>query len=147
MAPCEPPGVPRVPISGPVHGMFSKCNVPGPIGSRGHSHTTFSNGRFHERQSSFHIDVLCQMCALLYCLRSMMTAPRIVILLPCLFVLVCSDYGKVYSSNALDDYPVYNDINFIHHRQQDGTLLGGVLTTPTGRLVLLTSIAVRTVIR
>merc|ERR1719447_275744 len=37
--------------------MFSKCNVPGPIGSRGHSHTAFSNGRFHERQSSFHIDV------------------------------------------------------------------------------------------
>jgi len=52
-----PPGVPRVPISGPVHGMFSKFNVLGPIGSRGHSHTTFSNGRFHERQSSFHIDV------------------------------------------------------------------------------------------
>ena len=55
-----PTGVPRVPISGPVHGMFSKFNVLGPIGSRGHSHTTFSNGRFHKRQSSFHIDVVCQ---------------------------------------------------------------------------------------
>ena len=57
LVPWDPPGVPRVPISGPVHGMFSKFNVLGPIGSRGHSHTTFSNGRFHERQSSFHIDV------------------------------------------------------------------------------------------
>ena len=76
-----------------------------------------------------------------------MSAPRIVILLPCLLVLACSDVSQGYSNNALDDYPVYNDIDFIHHRQQDGTLLGGVLTTPTGRLVLLTSIAVRTVIR
>ena len=58
MVPWDPPGVPRVPISGPVHGMFSKCNVLGPIGSTGYSHTTFSNGRFHERQSSFHIDVI-----------------------------------------------------------------------------------------
>ena len=52
-----PPGVPRVPILGPVHGMFSKLNLLGPIGSRGHSHTIFSNGRFQKRQSSFHIDV------------------------------------------------------------------------------------------
>ena len=57
MVPWEPPGVPRLPITGPVHGMFSKFNVLGPIGSRGPSHTTFSNGRFHERESSFHIDV------------------------------------------------------------------------------------------
>ena len=58
MVPWDPPGVPRVPISGPVHGMFSKCNVHGPIGSRGHSHTGFRNGRFYDRQTSFHIDVI-----------------------------------------------------------------------------------------
>ena len=57
IGPMGPPGVPRVPILGPVHGMFSKLNLLGPIGSRGHSHTIFSNGRFQKRQSSFHIDV------------------------------------------------------------------------------------------
>ena len=60
MVPWNPPGVLWVPISGPAHGMFSKLNGPSPLGSRGHSHTSFRNGRFHERQSSFHIDVKCQ---------------------------------------------------------------------------------------
>ena len=55
--PTNPPGVLWVPISGPAHGMFSKLNGPSPLGSRGHSHTSFRNGRFDERQSSFHIDV------------------------------------------------------------------------------------------
>ena len=42
-----PPGVPRVPNSGPHHGIFSKLDWPGPLGSGGHSHTSFSTGRFH----------------------------------------------------------------------------------------------------
>ena len=42
-----PPAVPRVPISGPHHGIFSKLNGPGPLGSGGHSHTSFSTGEFH----------------------------------------------------------------------------------------------------
>ena len=40
-------GVPRVPISGPNRGIFSKFIGPGPLGSGGHSHTSFSTGRFH----------------------------------------------------------------------------------------------------
>ena len=41
-----PPGVPRVPILGPHHGFFSKLDGPGPLGSGGHSHTSFSTRRF-----------------------------------------------------------------------------------------------------
>ena len=43
----DPLGVPRVPISGPHHGIFSKLDGPGPLGSGGYSHTSFSTGRFH----------------------------------------------------------------------------------------------------
>ena len=57
--PMGPPGVPRVPILGPNRGMFSKLNWPGPLGSGGHSHTIFSNGRFQGAQRSFGGDVLC----------------------------------------------------------------------------------------
>ena len=47
MVPWNPPGVPRVPILGPHRGIFSKLDGPGPLGSGGHSHTSFSTGRFH----------------------------------------------------------------------------------------------------
>ena len=58
-----PPGVPRVPILGPNRGMFSKLNWPGPLGSGGHSHAIFSNGRFRGAQRSFGGDVCsCSMC-------------------------------------------------------------------------------------
>ena len=57
MVPWDPPGVPRVPILGPNRGMFSKLNWPGPLGSGGHSHTIFSNGRFQGAQRSFGGDV------------------------------------------------------------------------------------------
>ena len=43
----DPLGVPRVPISGPHRGIFSKLDGPGPLGSGGYSHTSFSTGRFH----------------------------------------------------------------------------------------------------
>jgi len=33
--------------------FFSKVNGTGPLGSGGHPHTIFSNGRFYRRQSSF----------------------------------------------------------------------------------------------
>ena len=46
--PVAPPyGVPRVPILGPHRGIFSKLDGPGPLGSGGHSHTSFSTGEFH----------------------------------------------------------------------------------------------------
>ena len=32
----------------------------GPLGSGGHSHTSFRNGRFQALENSFHIDVLCK---------------------------------------------------------------------------------------
>ena len=57
LVPWDPLGVPRVPILGPARGMFSKLNGPGPLGSGGHSHTSFSNGRFRSLENSFHIDV------------------------------------------------------------------------------------------
>ena len=41
------PGVPRVPILGPHHGIFSKLNWPGPLSFGSHSQTSFSTGRFH----------------------------------------------------------------------------------------------------
>ena len=53
-----PLGVPRVPISGPNRGIFSKLIGPGPLGSGGHSHNRFSNGRFQALETSFHIDVI-----------------------------------------------------------------------------------------
>ena len=52
-----PPGVPKVPIFGPNRGMFLKLNWPVPLGSGGHSHTIFSNGRFQGTQRSFGGDV------------------------------------------------------------------------------------------
>ena len=33
LVPWDPSGVPRVPISGPHRGMFSKLDGPGPLGS------------------------------------------------------------------------------------------------------------------
>ena len=57
LVPWDPPGVPRVPIFGPNRGMFSKLNWPGPLGSGGHSHAIFSNGRFRGAQRSFGGDV------------------------------------------------------------------------------------------
>ena len=59
-----PPGVPRVPILGPNRGIFSKFNWPGPLGSGGHSHTIFSNGRFQGTQWSFGGDVICDLYAI-----------------------------------------------------------------------------------
>ena len=50
MVPWDPLGVPRVPILGPARGMFSKLNGPGPLGSVGHSHTSFSTGEFRAAQ-------------------------------------------------------------------------------------------------
>ena len=57
MAPWDPPGVPRVPILGPARGIFSKLNGPGPLGSGGHSHTSFSTGEFRAAQRTLHSDV------------------------------------------------------------------------------------------
>ena len=57
MVPWDLLGVPRVPILGPNCGMFSKLIGPGPLGSGVHSHTSFSNGRFRDTYTSFHIDV------------------------------------------------------------------------------------------
>ena len=57
LVPWDPPGVPRVPISGPNRGIFSKLNGPGPLGSGGHSHTSFSNGRFQVAQRTLQYDV------------------------------------------------------------------------------------------
>ena len=53
-----PPGVPRVPILGPNRGIFSKLNGPGPLGSGGDSHTSFSNGRFRVAQRTLQYDVV-----------------------------------------------------------------------------------------
>ena len=60
LVPWDPPGVPRVPIFGPNRGMFSKLHWPGPLGSGGHSHAIFSNGRFRGAQRSFGGDVLLE---------------------------------------------------------------------------------------
>ena len=57
LVPRDPPGVPRVPISGPNHGIFSKLNGPGPLGSGGHSHTSFSTGEFRAAQRTLGSDV------------------------------------------------------------------------------------------
>ena len=61
----DPPGVPRVPILGPNRGMFSKLNWPGPLGSGGHSHTIFSNGRFQGAQRSLGGDVQESTCVII----------------------------------------------------------------------------------
>ena len=57
LVPWDPPGVPGVPISGPNRGIFSKLNWPGPLGPGGHSHTSFSNGRFQVAQRTLQYDV------------------------------------------------------------------------------------------
>ena len=57
LVPWDLPGVPRVPISAPNRGIFSKLIRPGPLGSGGHSHTSFINGIFRALETSFHIDV------------------------------------------------------------------------------------------
>ena len=67
--PWDLPGVHRVPILGPNRGIFSKLIGPGPLGSRGHSHTSFSNGRFQALETSFHIDVLEDSPILLFLFR------------------------------------------------------------------------------
>ena len=57
LVPWDPPGVPRVPISGPNRGIFSKLIGPGPLGSGGHSHTSFGDGRFRVAQRTLQYDV------------------------------------------------------------------------------------------
>ena len=57
LVPWDPPGVHRVPISGPHRGIFSKLDGPGPLGSGGLSHTSFSNGRFWVAQRTLQYDV------------------------------------------------------------------------------------------
>ena len=54
-------GLPRVlwgPILGPNHGMFSKHNGRGPLGSKGYPHTSFNSGKFLDTYTGFHIGVL-----------------------------------------------------------------------------------------
>ena len=53
-------GLPRVlwgPILGPNHGMFSKHNGRGPLGSKGYPHTSFNSGKFPDTYTGFHIRV------------------------------------------------------------------------------------------
>ena len=57
MVPWDPLGASRVPNLAPTRGIFSKVNGTSPLGSGGHPHTIFSNGRFYQRQSSFGGDV------------------------------------------------------------------------------------------
>ena len=57
LVPRDPPGVPGVPISGLHHGIFSKLDGPGPLGSGGYSHTSFSTGEFWNAQSTLSSDV------------------------------------------------------------------------------------------
>ena len=52
-----PPWGPRILISGPNRGIFSKLNVPGPLGSGGHSRASFSIGRFWVAQRTLQYDV------------------------------------------------------------------------------------------
>ena len=58
LVPWDPLRVPRVPILGPARGFFSKLNGPGPLGSGGHSHTSFSTGEFRTAQRTLGSDVL-----------------------------------------------------------------------------------------
>ena len=65
LVPWDPLRVPRVPILGPARGFFSKLNGPGPLGSGGHSHTSYSNGRFWVAQRTLQYDVpLYMMCVI-----------------------------------------------------------------------------------
>ena len=57
LVPWDPLGVPRVPISGPNRGIFSKLIGPGPLGSGGHSHTSFSTGDIRAAQRTLGSDV------------------------------------------------------------------------------------------
>ena len=52
-----PFGVHMVPISGPNRGIFSKIIWPGPLGSGGHSYTSFSKSRFRVAQRTLQYDV------------------------------------------------------------------------------------------
>ena len=58
LVPWDPLGVPRVPILGPARGIFSKLNGPGPLGSVGHSHTSFRTGEFRVAQRTLGSDVI-----------------------------------------------------------------------------------------
>ena len=54
-------GLPRVlwgPILGPNHGMFSKHNGRGPLGSKGYPNTSFNSGKFPDTYTGFHIGVM-----------------------------------------------------------------------------------------
>ena len=53
----DPLGVPRVPNLGPDCGIFSKLNGPCPLGSVGHSYTSFSIGEFWAAQRTLGSDV------------------------------------------------------------------------------------------
>ena len=58
LVPLDPLGASRVPNLALNRGIFSKVNGTSPLGSGGHPHTIFSNGRFYQRQSSFGGDVI-----------------------------------------------------------------------------------------
>ena len=58
LVPSDSLRVPRVPILGPARGIFSKLNGPGPLGSVGHSHTSFSTGEFRAAQRTLGSDVI-----------------------------------------------------------------------------------------
>ena len=58
LVPRDPLRVPRVPILGPACGIFSKLNGPCPLGSVGHSHTSFSTGEFQAAQRTLGSDVI-----------------------------------------------------------------------------------------
>ena len=53
----DPHGASRVPNLAPNREIFSKVNGIDPLGSGGHPHNIFSNGRFYRRQTSFGGDV------------------------------------------------------------------------------------------
>ena len=55
--------------------FFSKLIGPGPLGSGGHSHTSFSNGRFRDTYTSFHIDVLTYVAADVVTVSSLSALP------------------------------------------------------------------------
>ena len=58
LVPRDPLGIPKVPILGPARGIFSKLNGPCPLGSVGHSHTSFSAGEFRAAQRTLGSDVV-----------------------------------------------------------------------------------------
>ena len=79
LVPRDPPGVPRVPIPGPIHGIFSKLNGPGPLGSGGHSHTRFSNGRFWVAQRTLQYDVISDPTQFFYFSHSSVHSTRLLV--------------------------------------------------------------------